>query len=699
MSDSDIIRKILNYSAQCKSSTSEFYETEIIIKGYFVTEESVNKFYNKYLSIYPTKILSYYETKVRSTTNENAVYRYRIYQDHHEIQCKSKLFDEKLKNLWSSIRLSCESTLTDVHKSKFEDLQREPITRISMNIPLEEGSEEYLILELGSNFSEEKAVCWVELEIPNEIIKKYADPRKKILPLVNSSSTFSISFCDKIVNIVKFVIKELQGNSIVVGIDDYKYISNMMNITYGKPVTLNYNNVDQLKYCTHISKKYDGIRTFLIYIENIIYKADTRKKFIVLDVTNKTYDQPTILDCELINENGKDIYYIMDVLINKGQDMRKLITEDRLKLRDEYITKNICIKPFDKLVSMNQIHLLLSHDDQILSDGIIFITKKYNEIYKWKPDNTVDVLIRRSDENQTITAWDCNNNAVNMTVLNVPDDINNIICEFSIKNNTMEFRKVRYDKPQANSLRIIENNTSNLILSEFFLGNGAYFMRKYHNEVKRNVINKIASRYKNIQGKVLIDIGSGQLGDISKWKAFDTIYCIEPNTAAFVEGINRIKESGQFENIRQSIIPIHHKVGEYNSFKHIINKKVCMINMFFCINLFEQEDLEGLKLLLTECSDRKCTLSIMLLMNPVEDDNECFQLQKIDKKKYTITIKNSRIIGLTEYIITRRSIIRFFESVEFILEGNELLNKDKFISSNEAKLSQMYELIIFQKGR
>ena len=60
-------------------------------------------------------------------------------------------------------------------------------------------------------------------------------------------------------------------------------------------------------------------------------------------------------------------------------------------------------------------------------------------------------------------------------------------------------------------------------------------MRKYHNIIKQNILDKYKGR--------LLDIGSGNGGDIHKWKHFRKIVCIEPDYEKIKNFKNRLSKS------------------------------------------------------------------------------------------------------------------------------------------------------------
>jgi len=73
-------------------------------------------------------------------------------------------------------------------------------------------------------------------------------------------------------------------------------------------------------------------------------------------------------------------------------------------------------------------------------------------------------------------------------------------------------------------------------------------MRKYHNIIKQNILS-------NYKGS-LLDIGTGNGGDIHKWKNFRKIICIEPDH----EKIKSLKERVSKSSIKNRITIIQNDI-------------------------------------------------------------------------------------------------------------------------------------------
>ena len=66
-------------------------------------------------------------------------------------------------------------------------------------------------------------------------------------------------------------------------------------------------------------------------------------------------------------------------------------------------------------------------------------------------------------------------------------------------------------------------------------------MRKYHNIIKQNILHKYKGN--------LLDVGTGNSGDLHKWKNFRKIVCVEP----YRKKIKVLKERISKSEIRNRI--------------------------------------------------------------------------------------------------------------------------------------------------
>jgi hypothetical protein len=122
-----------------------------------------------------------------------------------------------------------------------------------------------------------------------------------------------------------------------------------------------------------------------------------------------------------------------------------------------------------------------------------------------------------------------------------------------------------------NILRLMRNN----IPVSTLLGNNLLLMRKYHNRIKRD-------QYAKDTGKILVDLGSGRGGDISKWKLYDKVYAIEPDPKNFTELVKRLSLR---VNEKPVVVPLQlsafNTAGIYNSIPENIDTLSIMLSASF----------------------------------------------------------------------------------------------------------------------
>ncbi|KAL6589286.1 hypothetical protein U3516DRAFT_573681 [Neocallimastix sp. 'constans'] len=144
------------------------------------------------------------------------------------------------------------------------------------------------------------------------------------------------------------------------------------------------------------------------------------------------------------------------------------------------------------------------------------------------------------------------------------------IVEINLDNNS--FVKERKDKYTSNSI-----NTFNSILIasyqkvnlEIFTPSSTVLMRKYHNIIKQNILHKYKGN--------LLDIGTGNGGDLHKWKNFRKIVCVEPDH----EKIKVLKERISKSEIRNRMSILQNTIQNVE-LKDIYDVATC----FFALNDF-----------------------------------------------------------------------------------------------------------------
>lgn len=99
--------------------------------------------------------------------------------------------------------------------------------------------------------------------------------------------------------------------------------------------------------------------------------------------------------------------------------------------------------------------------------------------------------------------------------------------------------RIRDDKPNPNSLPVVNATwilINDPITIDDLYGKNLTGMRKYHNRVKTALLKELVKLNPN---PVLLDLGSGKGGDISKWTGFDSVYAVEPDVENIREFLSR----------------------------------------------------------------------------------------------------------------------------------------------------------------
>lgn len=590
------------------------YECEARIQGYFVTEENCQYFINNNAF----SLIEYQELKIKEG---NITYRKR---DNVPV-CKSALFRKEYKDLWFTMNIASEICLEYNIDNKFANRQPCKVKRWST-------IHSHNKIEIGcGSFGR----YWVEIEKTN------------------------CSNPEDFLDTIKYVLKELQRSPNLVRYSDYIVLTQVYDtIPKAKPVTLSTKNINMLSKCKWISPKYDGVRVFLIIRMGRIFEIDLHGNIRYIRDIPLRDDILSILDCERV----QDQYYIIDMPLydTKG-------TAERLGLRERY-REYFPPKPFYEFVSVDQVSDILS-TDQIEKDGVIFMGDSYEKgIYKWKYHNTVDLLFKGGK------LYTSDRKEVAKSQVQLKE---NKIYEFFYSSEHGHFVAIRErpDKPRANPLAIVLTNVNDAIPKEIFDGIGAYWMRKYHNRVKRELLKKYTGDY-------LLDIGTGQGGDIKKWKHFKKVCCIEKDDKLYQESITRGNQG----------IYIPKKLSDVSPQELPFDPTV--ITTFFCINLFDNQDMESLVDIL---KTKKVKYFMGICMTRFDDqDNSCFTIRKITGRKYIITVHGTKVINVVERIIKMEKIDNILLGLGYKKIESARLEDYGILSKNERLLSSCYEKFVYE---
>jgi len=235
------------------------------------------------------------------------------------------------------------------------------------------------------------------------------------------------------------------------------------------------------------------------------------------------------------------------------------------------------------------------------------------DTFKWKPEITIDFTVETKRRENSVPPWkpisrlfvvnkknnlvlfsgsrkipfDQNNpeNENKIVVNDITKDITSLrVVEYAWRNDNFVPLKLRGDKDRGNSEETASNNWDDIhspISAETMMGNDFGFVFKYHNQVKRKLFDE------NTKGKIVLDIGSGKGGDVSKWGAAAKVFAVEPDKEKIPELIRRIDSRSDKEKKETEITVINtggENIGEIS--RVIRDVKVDVISIMLSMTFF-----------------------------------------------------------------------------------------------------------------
>ena len=434
--------------------------------------------------------------------------------------------------------------------------------------------------------------------------------------------------------------------------------------------------------------KVDGERRFVVGINCRVFSIGLGRD--VRPEGDSTCEGIFILDCEYDGAGGS-MYHVFDVVVVEGQYIGDTAgLTGRLEMASAICSKmseelraRTCIKAHCTFASFDALCKLckefMGHSSK--TDGVIFVdtSRGYmQQVVKWKPESTVDLMV---ENGRTLVTSDG-------FIVDIPVErqVPAGIWEFAYDRhkNVMVPHRARPDKPQANSKMIVTTNMHRAVPGSVFTGIICYLMRKYHNRVKRQMVSKA-----NDSMAVIVDIGTGQGGDVDKWNRASAVYCIEPSASATQDMVRR---HGNRESIK--VINVHLRDLDCK----LINKKVDIFTAFFCTNQFEDADWDALDTLIKSRGSTRCRLLVIAMTAPRNHSSECFDIAMKGDEVYSIDIHSTRIRGIDERVVKASSMTKRMEECGLGLIERARLDDEPFMTQEERLLSSMYEMFVYKKG-
>jgi hypothetical protein len=440
--------------------------------------------------------------------------------------------------------------------------------------------------------------------------------------------------------------------------------------------------LDFLSFTYFVSPKLDGDRKILLI------KSRLGSFLLGLDGSilrigpsfNTEGELSLVLDCEVEDKSIHIFDIIADsrnsFMYNKVFEVRqsyiagiKEWIASNIRLYNEY---NLNIKTFKKLTELNEVEPVVEFVFKNCNyDGIIFQSNSpyfESRIFKWKPRymNTIDFLISENHTPMTLDRIPITNVNLHLNREFLPFrqhfSYSNFIleCFYNPLDKTFYPCRIRFDKTYPNKINVVEDTLwliEEPFTKENFKGYQLVFARRLINELKRHLLESYSG--------ILLDIGSGQGGDINKWGHFSKVIAVEPDKFKIEEFLNRLENSG----IKHKVT-LQRKLFTKTTYQKIINGQFPdVITMFFSVNYVFESKTSVDDLLATFqsiCDAKPCTI-LMLVHDGHALSKSKTKLENVvdirtdpSSNKLVLTILGTNnVVNVTEYLFD----IKYFEQV------------------------------------
>ena len=669
-------------------------EVEARVRKQLVDETSVSRLLQD--KRFNWKQDAYTDRKRSSKSNRKCTYRQRRFDraKNEEVICKSSLMKLDVNDKWCSIYVSTEKSIPSMSQS-LEDLEtvsvirHRGITGTNQLMPglcpeARKGGTNRFFVDVTSSRVEGKtqdAVVRVEIEAYDARHFDY----------------------DGMISVVTEVCHVLQDSPCFLGYYDWKVATHVLRAEYGpfcidkgryqKPNTMTFRDLSDIRTDTSdwaVTPKVDGVRRFLMIINSRVFDADMAGNIRLLRTPfcSAGGEDVTIVDTEFLD----GAYYAFDLAVYDGAYCGNV--HDRLELLESLVSAlpDVQSKPYERFDSFDGlVRLYERFRAGYASDGLIFakVSASYMmPVFKWKEFPTVDLRIRGEE---VVTSDDV---VVDLPWQRPENARDSDIWEFSYApSGTLAPVKPRPDKLAANSIKVVKKTLTSAVPGSLLTGVGCYLMRKYHNRVKADAIRKA-----NDDGATFFDVGTGQGGDLTKWRRASWVYCVEPSVESTEEMLSRLSSDLA---LRDRISVFNVPLRDFDI--RIISDKIDIFTAFFCVNLFRHDDWNVLKKVVKEKGSKKCRLLMIALTDPRTHDDGCFTLKikgpvsANEGTRYDMTIHETRISDVAETAVdpTRLKALMSECRMEMVLQ--QRLNEDAFMTPGERTLSSMYTMFVFKR--
>lgn len=493
--------------------------------------------------------------------------------------------------------------------------------------------------------------------------------------------------------------------------------------------------------------KADGVRKLLFFYERGVYTIELRRRgeFNIEFVCTTPGLVPTaIIDSEKIEDRFLcfDLIYF-EKRVEEEDYLRRLKMLDTFFRQISPLLRSLPVKIEKKMVMVlytktpdsptqnffDKVNALLSTPIDYPVDGIIFTPirvpfdrlrisenpdlRLYPESCKWKfPEMlSIDFVYRDRklysrvrDELIPFEApsFSFEKNVDFDSFEDVRDgDIIEVKASFTSDPIKLIYSRHRPDKFKPNGIvtaKIVWKNMLDPLTVDTISGKNFYLVRKYHNSIKRELL-----QYTN-SGSLLLDIGSGRGGDLSKFNNFSKILCIEPNPEFAEEFRRRLVD---YPSLRSKLTLLEVGCCSSDLTKRIISyfgdelkEKKIYISSMLSLSFFwkDRETTNSLIRMIREiCSIAPSvefiylTVDGKLLKNLFDRKGDYLNLGPAilnrSGNEVNINIDNSIVTDQTEYFVDVDDIQR---GCYFSVKKYEVANENDYMSNNEKVFSSVY---------
>ncbi len=697
--------------------------------------------------------------------------RYSIFSDGSE-KCLKKTPIFKSQSDFYDYRISLafeeeeECDITGVEISHIREKFRKSIFFGSARLDLTS------IVSYSPKKENEKKISYeIEVEVTSlslfeeKNLLSFSEIVEKVYCIVRDSDLITLPEEKEIVEKVCSLLNETEGNN---------FFAQARNI---KPKDLISGEVCFNSRGMTVSPKADGERRLLCSLpfkkKNSIFLLNLNKRGYSIQLKNSEGENPSSLLVDGEYLKSKNLFLCFDCLYSSRdtrdesyllrlQKMREAVSKlsSSLIIKEKIITtiftKEDYLSSSFKEKAMQHffdcVNSVLDSEREYPTDGLMFtpidcgysdLTKikkgKLSEvvaILKWKPPEklTIDFELGNGkklfssggDKKILFTAkeysflknvnWDSifSSGAVN-------GDIIELSPNFDRGYPLLSFERFRRDKVKSNNINVardVWDDITSPLTEDIIRGRTLYLVRKYHNTIKRYLFERVAS---SNEDNYLIDIGSGRGGDLTKWKKYSKIFCIEPSEENLTEFKRRLRElsfSGDERKIKivkyeccDGYFPIVEDIKRFFGFTKVKNNLV--ISMMLSLSFFWRDEttLNTLAKFIKEITTVYHSLTgksviftfltilgeEMNLVVPPHTERELNDALVVNNgKKVFINIKNSIVRDQTEYYVYLPQLL---SKVGYSIEEFEISNRNPFLSSNEKIYTSMYGSGIWKSGK